>query len=224
MHSTAIISRIFTLAVVAPILFATSCRAQASKEEKLHSYMESTPFLAPMGYDDVTNPQIGYTHSPAGIEGGQFLFINANDFRSANESSPKPLAFRKISFYDSSQLEIAPGFKPEAAGCKYGLRKTRQWNCLIFRRSEDAQKYFKSGDRSPVPYVVCLKCKPIPVPMLSRICPGVYSSSLSKSDNWEDPTIPGPIFTKGMCTFKLPWWRTSDGIKLGIKKFGDKIK
>jgi hypothetical protein len=224
MESTAAISRVLTLAGVVSLLLATSCKAQADKEGRLRAYMESPPFVAPMGYEDITNPQIGYTHSPGGIEGGQFLLVKENDFRSANESSPKPIDFRKISFYDSSQPALAPGFRPEAATCKYGLRKPGQWNCLIFRGTEDAQKYFKSVDRSPVPYVVCLDCKPRAVPMLSRICPGVYTSSLDRSSDWKDPTIPGPVFTKGMCTFALPWWRTDSGIKLGIKKFGDYIE
>ncbi len=224
MKSTLSSSLVITLASLASLLLAASCNAQSSKEEKLRSYMESTPLLAPMGYQDYTEPQVGYIHIPGGIEGGEFLYVKPGDFKSTDRSSPRPIGFKKLSFYKASQPDLVPGFKPRGAACTYGRQKPGQWNCLLFRSTEDAQTYFKSNDKSQAPYVVCLNCKPRPVPMLSRICPGVYSSSLSKADNWEDPTIPGPVFTKGMCTFKLPWWRTSDGIKLGIKKFGDKIK
>lgn len=211
------------LAGLLSLMTTTSCRAQASKEENLRSYMESTPFVAPMGYEDHTDPQIGYTHSPGGIDGGEFLFVKAGDYRSADHSSPKQIGFKKVSFYGGSQPDLVPGFQPKVAACKYGLRKPGQWNCLLFQSTKDAQTYFKSNDKSQAPYVVCLNCKPRPVPMLSRICPGVYSSSIDKASDWRDPTIPGPVFTKGMCTFKLPWWRTADGIKLGIGKYGGKI-
>jgi hypothetical protein len=224
MKSTAVSSLVITLASLTSLLMAASCRAQPSKAEKLRSYMESTPFLAPMGYQDYTDPQVGYTHIPGGVEGGKLLYVKPGDFKSTDQSSPRPIGFKKVSFYEASQPDLVPGFKPRVAACTYGRQQQGQWNCLLFRNTEDAQSYFKGYDKSPAPYVVCLNCKPRPVPMLSRICPGVYSSSLDKADNWEDPTIPGPVFTKGMCTFKLPWWRTSDGIKLGIKKFGDKIK
>lgn len=223
MNSTLSSSFAIALASLTSFFLAASCRAQPSKDEKLRSYMESTPFLAPMGYQDYTDPQEGYTHSPGGIEGGEFLYIKSGDYKSTDQSSPRPIGFKKVSFYGDSQPELVPGFKPRAAACKYGLRKPGHWICLIFKTVEDAQRYFKSHDRSPVPYVVCLNCKPRPVPMLSRICPGVYSSSLDKATDWEDPTIPGPVFTKGKCTFNLPWWRTPVGIKLGIKKYGRMI-
>jgi hypothetical protein len=224
MNSTLSSSLTITLASMAILLVAASCRSQPSAEEKLRSFMESTPFMAPMGYQDITDPQVGYTHSPGGIEGGEFLFVESGDFKSTDQSSPIPIGFRKVSFYGDSQPYLVPGFRPRAAACKYGLRKPGQWSCLLFKSAEDAQRYFESNDKSPVSFVVCQHCKPRPVPMLSRVCPGVYSSSLDKASDWEDPTIPGPVFAKGICNFKLPWWRTPEGIQLGIKKYGDKIK
>lgn len=218
-HSLAV-----ALAGLLSLVAASSCGAQTSKEEKLRSYMESTPFVAPMGYEDYTDPQIGYTHSPGGIDGGSFLLVNAGDYKSADQSSPKPIEFKKVSFYGASQPDLAPGFKPRAAACKYGLKKPGQWNCLIFQSTADAQEYFKSNEKTGVSYVVCLDCRPRPLPMLSRICPGVYRGSLDKSSDWQDPTIPGPVLTKGMCAFALPWWRTEGGIKLGIKEYGGKIE
>lgn len=224
MKSTLSSSRAAALAALLSLTIVTSCRAQPSKEEKLRAYMESTPFVAPMGYEDYTDPQIGYTHSPAGIDGGDFLFVKAGDYRTADQSSPRPIAFRKVSFYGSAQPDLVPGFKPKVAACTYGLRKPGQWTCLLFQSTRDAQSYFKSTEKSPAPYVVCLDCKPRPVPMLNRICPGVYRSSLDITSNWQDPTIPGPVLTNGRCSFKLPWWRTAEGIQLGIMKYGGKIR
>jgi hypothetical protein len=159
---------------------AASCKAQPSKEEKLRSYMESTPLFAPMGYQDYTEPQVGYIHIPGGIEGGEFLYFKPGDFKSTDQSSPRPIGFKKVSLYEASQPDLVPGFKPRAAACTYGRQKPRQWNCLLFRSTVDAQTYFKSYDKTSAQYVVCLNCKPRPVPMLSRICPGVYSSALIK--------------------------------------------
>ncbi len=90
-HSLAV-----ALAGLLSLVAASSCGAQTSKEEKLRSYMESTPFVAPMGYEDYTDPQIGYTHSPGGIDGGSFLLVNAGDYKSADQSSPKPIEFKKL--------------------------------------------------------------------------------------------------------------------------------
>lgn len=221
MNSTPLSSLAIALA---SLLTTASCTAQPRKEEKLRSYMESTPFIAPMGDQDYTDPQVGYTHSPGGIEGGEFLYVKSGDFKATDKSAPRPINFKKVSFYGDSQPDLVPGFKPRTAACKYGLRRPGQWSCLLFKNTEDAQIYFRSDDKSPIPYVICLNCKPHPVASLSRICPGVYSSSLEKASDWKDPTIPGPVFTKGMCTFKLPWWLTSEGIKLGTKKYGDKFK
>jgi hypothetical protein len=73
MKSTLSSSLAITLANLVSLLMAASCRAQPSKEEELRSFMESTPFVALMGYQNYTNLQVGYTQSPGGIEGGEFL-------------------------------------------------------------------------------------------------------------------------------------------------------
>jgi hypothetical protein len=72
MKSTLSSSLAITLANLVSLLMAASCRAQPSKEE-LRSFMESTSFVALMGYQNYTNLQVGYTQSPGGIEGGDFL-------------------------------------------------------------------------------------------------------------------------------------------------------
>jgi len=39
-----------------------------------------------MGYQDYTEPQVGYIHTLGGIEGGEYLYVKPGDFKSTGQS------------------------------------------------------------------------------------------------------------------------------------------
>ena len=202
------------------ITSVVSCRQQLTNAEKLRTLLEAAPPLAPLANDDISDPQGGYYHQTVAITGGDYIHIKPGDSRLKEPDPSRSLKFVPINFFSDEQAELFSGFTPGMSFCDYGSKVKDQWVCLIFASGEDAKAYIKNeSEIYTVPFVACLNCKPKPMVALSRICPGIYISYLDPSDNWEDPTRPGPKFNKeGNCYFDKPWWQTEEGIRMGLEK------
>ena len=212
--------------VLLALIGVVGCGQEISNEDKLRLTLEAAPPLAPLAHEDISDPQIGYYHQTIGITGGNYIHVKAGDSRLKQPKTFQNLKFVPINFYDDEQPELVTGFKPTLAFCSFGKKDKDKWVCLIFRSDEDAKSYvMNNSDVFPVPFVACIDCKPKPMIALSRLCPGIYSSFLDTSKNWDDPSLPGPKFNEeGGCSFDKPWWQTEEGIRLGLEKFGDQIR
>lgn len=206
-------------------VFLGACGGRTyTTEEKIVAMMEHH-FIAPMAYEDIEEPQSGYYHQPGAIEGGDLSYFEAGSSRVISESTPiQKVEYKyKIILSGSQNEELVPGFSPGFGMCVFGTWGDETWSCGLFRSKEDAKKYKQSYRKSPVPFIVCRNCKPKPIPLYSRLCPGVYSSLLG--EEWVDPAMPAEIFNdKGYCTFNKPWWTTEEGMRLGVEKWGDKLQ
>ncbi len=199
--------------------------APKTPEEKVIAMMQTPPFIAPMGSEDITEPQSGYFHQPASIDGGELLYFKSGSSKAVGKSTPAKVEFKnKILLLGEDQDELVPGFKPGFAMCSFDGWDNKTWTCGIFQSSEDAEKYTKSYETSPVPSVICKDCKPTAIPGWTRSCPGYYVSWLN-GKQWEDKLMPAEKFNdEGNCTFDKPWWMTKEGLKLGVEKWGEKLK
>ena len=205
-------------------MLSACSKDKLTDREKLFISMENAPFVAPMGDEDYSDPQVGYKHMPFYIKGGNYLYLNSGDWIDADRSSPKPIEFVELDFTDPEGIELHQGFRPKTAMCLYGKLEKNQWSCLIFESSEDVSLYLQSNERSPVAYIACLDCDPRPLTGLMRMCPGVYMHWTGPQYNWEDPSMPGPKYDEnGSCTYDVPWWRTKKGIELGLEKYRGKL-
>ena len=183
----------------------------------LSSSNELTPpsMLAPMGLEDLEDPQKGYYHMPIGINNGNFFFAK----KGSSAKTVRKIDFQKLNFW-SDPIEIEPGFKPSTSFCTFNEESykyageyfpAKSWTCGIFRSNEELIKSLKSKNPRdwPVDFIICNDCEPKADKTLSRICPGMYSSWRDPKRNWIDQAMPGypkPFNDEGSCIHKKPWF------------------
>ena len=56
--------------------------------------------------------------------------------------------------------------------------------------------------------MICEDCKPIPHPALNRICPGFYTSHITREEFKDKsiPTYPEFFNKEGDCIYEKPWF------------------
>ena len=195
------------------VLFLSGCKTGSVAFPSAKEVARNPP-IAPLGQTDISDPQPGYFHAPAGIKSGDFYLAKGGTSRS--KSLESVTSSSRILFYRSDKINNLPigfGF----CSFKIGSEKissveipAKTWVCYLFKDRTDAQAgYFsESTPLWPVNTVICINCIPQPLPALDRMCPGYYMSWL-KPETWEDPTYSGDI-TKfgedGNCIYKKPWF------------------
>ena len=164
------------------------------------------PIFVPLGQTDLDEPQKGYMHMSSGMEGGIFFFAKKGD----PFSKFKTVNLEKFSFDPTLEKEVIDGFTPRFGACAY---LSKGWGCFISDTWEGLAKTISQAYASQhsnihlANYIFCEDCKPIPQPMMTRICPGYYSQYITGNE-WKDKSIPTypEFFTKnGDCIYEKPW-------------------
>ena len=164
------------------------------------------PIFVPLGQTDLDKPQTGYMHMSLGMEGGYFFYAKKGD----PVSKFKTLSLEKFTFDVDREREVVDGFTPRFGACAY---LTKGWACFVSSTWEGITKTVSqaySGQLSNThleDYMFCEDCKPIPQPMLIRICPGFYIQHITGVE-FKDKSIPTypEFFTKdGNCIYEKPW-------------------
>ena len=167
---------------------------------------ERLPIFVPLGQTDLDEPQKGYMHMSSGMEGGKFFFAKKGD----PFSKFKTVNLEKFSFDPTLEKEVIDGFTPRFGACAY---LSKGWGCFISDTWEGLAKTISQAYASQLSnihlanYIFCEDCKPIPQPMMTRICPGYYSQYITGNE-WKDKSIPTypEFFTKnGDCIYEKPW-------------------
>ena len=174
---------------------------------------EQLPVFVPLGQTDLDDPQVGYMHMSIGMEGGKFFF--------AKEGDPieqiKTVSLDKFYFDEDSKEEVINGFIPKYGACFFN----QKWKCFIASSRDGITKNFNQAYSKELSkthltdLMFCEDCKPIPQPMMTRICPGFYSQHITGNE-FKDKTIPTypEFFNKdGNCIYEKPWTVSSSNQK-----------
>ena len=187
---------LLTLLFFAPI-------TSASSSEK------GFPPAVPLSQDDIEDPQKGYMHIPQGMEGGTFIYAKKGDPTGKTEK----VELEKFTFLEGFRTEVINGFTPTVGVCIF----MDKWSCFIADSEEVINKTLSqefTNNLSPIhesDMIFCEDCKPTPVPLFSRICPGYYRAHIT-NEVVEDKTLPTypEFFSKeGNCIYEKPWFISS---------------
>ena len=167
------------------------------------------PPAVPLSQDDIEDPQKGYMHIPQGMEGGTFIFAKKGDPTRKTEK----VELEKFTFLEGFRTEVINGFTPTVGVCIF----MDKWSCFIADSEEVINKTLSqefTNNLSPIhesDMIFCEDCKPTPVPLFSRICPGYYRAHIT-NEVVEDKTLPTypEFFSKeGNCIYEKPWFISS---------------
>ena len=178
------------------------------------------PPAVPLSKDDIEDPQKGYMHIPQGMEGGTFMYAKKGDPTGKTEK----VELEKFTFLEGFRTEVINGFTPTIGVCIF----MDKWSCFIADSEEVINKTLSqqfTNNLSPIhesDMIFCEDCKPTPVPLFSRICPGYYRAHIT-NEVVEDKTLPTypEFFSKeGNCIYEKPWFIASKNEKKEIKNNG----
>ena len=167
------------------------------------------PPAVPLSKDDIEDPQKGYMHIPQGMEGGTFMYAKKGDPTGKTEK----VELEKFTFLEGFRTEVINGFTPTVGVCIF----MDKWSCFIADSEEVINKTLSqefTNNLSPIhesDMIFCEDCKPTPVPLFSRICPGYYRAHIT-NEVVEDKTLPTypEFFSKeGNCIYEKPWFISS---------------
>ncbi len=187
---------LLTLLFFAPITSASSSE-------------QGFPPAVPLSQDDIEDPQKGYMHIPQGMEGGTFMYAKKGDPTGKTEK----VELEKFTFLEGFRTEVINGFTPTIGVCIF----MDKWSCFIADSEEVINKTLSqelTNNLSPIhesDMIFCEDCKPTPVPLFSRICPGYYRAHIT-DEVVEDKTLPTypEFFSKeGNCIYEEPWFISS---------------
>ena len=155
-----------------------------------------------------------------GMEGGTFMYAKKGDPTGKTEK----VELEKFTFLEGFRTEVINGFTPTIGVCIF----MDKWSCFIADSEEVINKTLSqqfTNNLSPIhesDMIFCEDCKPTPVPLFSRICPGYYRAHIT-NEVVEDKTLPTypEFFSKeGNCIYEKPWFIASKNEKKEIKNNG----